>query len=1291
MTSADPSVAPGLLELYPEGPQSVPEDLTRPTAAYRKHAWLALAGLGIFMVLYFALAGYFAWTTYRYLDAAIAGGSEALMGYLMALPSGFLTLFMLKALFFIERGGQSEDLEVTAEEEPRLFAFLHRLADEAGAPRPHRVFLSHRVNAAVFYDLSILNLIFPSRKNLEIGLGLVNALTLAELKAVLAHEFGHFAQRSMAVGRWVYIAQQIASHVVHKRDILDRALQGLSRIDLRVAWVAWLLRLVVWSIRSLAETAFTLVVLAQRALSREMELQADLVSVSLSGSDALVHALHRLGAADEALDSALELVGQEAAEGRAVEDLFAVQSRVLEHTRRILNDEAYGESPALPESDRATHRVFESPLAQPPRMWSTHPPSRDREDNAKRQYVEAALDDRPAWDLFHAPRDLRKRLTGQLLQRVARDAELAIAPAEQTLAQLDAHYARSYFSPEYRGVYMGRSITRTAERAEDLYHAEEASSRDSLYHEALGDELEALRNLSVELRTLEALQAGTLTTADGVVRHRDRELDRTELAGAIEEVRAEREAAQERLAAHDRRCRTYFRAAAAKLGEQAEARLVGIARLLHYAEHTQANLADARGLLANTVAVVIADGNVSRRERKRVVSDARELYGVLKQIHADAAQVTLDREVAERLKAATWPEALGELELPAPDDENVGQWLSVIDSWTGSALGALSTLRDATLEALLDAESAIDQGRTPDAGVSAQTPASYATLPPGTERKLQTRLGWWDRFQTADGFGPAALRLAVALLIVGSAVGLGGSLGNAEVMIYNGLGRSVDVEIAGTTRAVGPFGTTKMALPPRGSAVVVARTPSGDLIERFEADLPDGFERYVYNVAGAAPLVEWTTVYGSQKEQDVRMLGAPRWSRTDASILFREPPETIRTSGSGGTREVLMGLGDIAPASALEWIADQGEAERMVRAHALWDTSWDTRGPAFLQDWLLRAQELDDFEEILARRLELDPQDVTSLRLEQDVASPEERSSVCARHRALADARPESGDLQYVVTRCIDDDPTRSQMALAGHAKWPANPWFARAAGYAHVRKGRYDEALAAFEALLPDAEALDDGTAQEIARIRRLLAPDADAVDLSDLLARSPALANTLMAERGEVGDGWVRAYARLAAGELDEAVELAQSDPEQGARVLLLAAASDGASPKLMERALALEPTQGVDTLTAWIAAALAARAGRSIEPYREVLERASGGSAEDLARMVRFLDVAYLRGRASQAGRDAELPSPLQRGLALAAGTIVLGKDAPSEWRNQARRLLFATERPYFASTPAGSEVD
>jgi len=82
-------------------------------------------------------------------------------------------------------------------------------------------------------------------------LGLVNVLNLGEFKAVLAHEFGHFAQGSMVVGRWVYTAQQIIAHMVSVRDWMDSFIKGISRIDLRIAWIGWILQIIIWSLRAI--------------------------------------------------------------------------------------------------------------------------------------------------------------------------------------------------------------------------------------------------------------------------------------------------------------------------------------------------------------------------------------------------------------------------------------------------------------------------------------------------------------------------------------------------------------------------------------------------------------------------------------------------------------------------------------------------------------------------------------------------------------------------------------------------------------------------------------------------------------------------------------------------------------------------------------------------------------------------------------------------------------------------------------------------------------------------------
>lgn len=764
---------------YPAGPAVTVGELTKPTGSYRLQAWLAMSGLLLFVLLYLALSGWFGWSSYRLLDIA-ANHHGGLAYWIVGLCSGFLALFMVKALFFVRRGGQPNDLEVTRAEEPRLFEFLDRLADEAGAPRPHRVFLSARVNAAVFYDLSLLNLLLPSRKNLEIGLGLVNVLTLSELKAVLAHEFGHFAQRSMAVGRWVYIAQQIAAHIIERRDALDSFLRFLSSIDLRVAWIGWLLRLVVWSLRALLETAFSLVVLAQRALSREMEFQADRVAVALTGSDALVHALHRLQAADEAWDRALGFVGQELHQGAATRDIFAVQLRILERMRKILNDPDYGVTPALPSDQPEAHRVFQAEIAQPPRMWATHPHNHEREENAKRVYVPCPLDARSAWLVFQDPQALRERATAHLLGQ----AEAQPKQLEESLSALDGQFSHQFLHSIYRGSYLGRSVVRHTADVDELYlpDLEAALSQlPKLYPDSLVGELEELRNLEREVALLDALHARTYTPPDGVIRHRGQELKRRELPGAIARVRAEFDAVQTRVHGHDRLCRSAHLAAAQRLGQGWDKYLRGLLTLLHYADHSEANLRDAQGYVGNVVNVVLADRQVTAKELQRLLKACGELYEALGRIHDQASTIRLDPRVAEQLGVAQWAEALGSFELPPPSRDNINDWMSVIDNWVNATAGALGALRQAALEQLLAAESAVarhlrEETAAPEAPPPSRVPATYAVLVPGSERKRQTRLGLWDRFQTADGIVAGVARFAVSGAIVGSALVLGGVL-----------------------------------------------------------------------------------------------------------------------------------------------------------------------------------------------------------------------------------------------------------------------------------------------------------------------------------------------------------------------------------------------------------------------------------------------------------------------------------------------------------------------------------
>ena len=248
----------------------------------------------------------------------------------------------------------------------------------------------------------------------------------SEIKAVLAHEFGHFAQRTMAVGRWVYTGQQIASDIIARRDFLDRGLQFLSSIDLRLAWIGWIMGFIVWSIRSLMETVFGWVVLAHRALSREMEFQADRVAVSVTGSDAIVHALYKLPHGDSNWNSSLEFASSFVNDGKIPPDLYEIQDRIGRHINRIV-PEPIGEVPELPTSNLASHRIFTDEIAQPPQMWSTHPPNTAREENAKRIYIPSVIDETSAWTFFSDKKQLSEQLTRYVLESAHQDERFSIA------------------------------------------------------------------------------------------------------------------------------------------------------------------------------------------------------------------------------------------------------------------------------------------------------------------------------------------------------------------------------------------------------------------------------------------------------------------------------------------------------------------------------------------------------------------------------------------------------------------------------------------------------------------------------------------------------------------------------------------------------------------------------------------------------------------------------------------------------------------------------------------------
>lgn len=765
--------------LYPPGPSQVPDDLTKPKASYKRQVWLAMAGLTVFMLAYIVLMVCFGWITWK---GALSLSEQGFNLFKLVLTpcAGILTLFMAKSLFAVKRAGQPRGMEVTEQEQPQLFRFIHTLADEIGAPRPHRVFLTPEVNAAVFYDLSLLNLLFPSKKNLIVGLGLVNVLSLGELKAVLAHEFGYFAQRSMMVGRWVYVAQQIIGHMVVTRDWLDKLVKIIGSIDLRIAWIGWLLGLVIWSIRAVVDTLFSLVIMAERALSREMEFNADLVAVSVTGSDALVNALHKLQAADHAWQTALNVAERESSKGKRIADLFTAQRVAVEAMRKVLDDEGYGETPARPDNaDPQRHRVFDEQTARPPQMWATHPANRDREDNAKAHYVAAPIETRTAWALFDDPAGIRQSISASFYREDKRD-EMDVVAAKDAVMQRFAHAS---LDPKFLGSYLSRAPMRNFESVQDMIASAPGGSGtldslSKLYPGSLRDLLKSERNLNIEIATLKGLQSGDLKPSGGVIRHRGEELKKAEIPGAIETVNDELKALITQLRQHDATCRTEYLQAAKNQGDDWYQYLLSLNHLLHATTHLTAVAQNEQALLTNTWLVITADNQVGYFEKRRMLRVAGQVQGVMRDVVQALQGFTLTASLIEAMGVENWQQQAPGFDLVDVTKKNWAQWCPAASEHIHRIAGLLNHMSDLLLEEMIQAEQQLQQALEGSESLAAAPAAgavveSYPILMPGAEHGLQQKLDLWNRFQLAHGAVPTLMRLLVAGAIVGGTILLG--------------------------------------------------------------------------------------------------------------------------------------------------------------------------------------------------------------------------------------------------------------------------------------------------------------------------------------------------------------------------------------------------------------------------------------------------------------------------------------------------------------------------------------
>lgn len=478
--------------------------------AYPLYAIGVLGGLFLFFGLYLGFlagAAYLLFALLRY-EGAWSGGVLfwTLLG-VATTGSAIVFLYLLKGLFKRQRADRSGYVEIREEDEPRLFAFLRELCVETGAAMPHRVYLCADVNAGVFFDSSVLSIFWPVKKNLLIGLGLVNSLNYTEFKAVLAHEFGHFSQRTMRLSNYVYLVHSVLHNMVHGRDRIDEYLARWREQFWGYLGLAWVLSGMVWVVRRTMGACLRVITVLDAALSREMEFHADRVAVEVTGSLAIVHALYKTEYAHQCMMQTYYDLHQAADRELFTSDVFYHHSRTMDFMRIAKNDPTMG----IPPAEEPGVWVFDRSKVGVTSVWASHPSYAEREANARSFYVAGEFDKRSPWLLFQDPVAVRERITLALGLHGERDPAVVVEPrVVQTF--IDDEHAEIIFDQKYLGMYDHRFIElgdldALSERAAgESPDAEELRAQlENLYGEGLATFMGAFQKRIEEMRMLETV------------------------------------------------------------------------------------------------------------------------------------------------------------------------------------------------------------------------------------------------------------------------------------------------------------------------------------------------------------------------------------------------------------------------------------------------------------------------------------------------------------------------------------------------------------------------------------------------------------------------------------------------------------------------------------------------------------------------------------------------------------------------------------------------------------------
>ena len=426
------------------------------STSFKKMTGKAVFAIILFIITYLILLSLAIGLT----ALCVMGGIALIAAKVMAITIGlgiglaslgfFILIFLFKFVFKQHKIDRSHLVEISEQDEPKLFSFIQEIVSEVQTDFPKRIYLSSDVNACVFYDSNFWSMIFPIRKNLQIGLGLVNTISEQEFKAILAHEFGHFSQRSMKVGSYVYNVNQVIFNMLYDNESFDNMIQKWANMSgyfsIFVAIAVKIIRWIQWILKKM----YDFINVSYMALSREMEFHADEIAANVAGYLPLKESLLRMDLADHSYNSVLSFYENKIPDNIKSENIYREQEFVMKFLATQNNLSFKNNLPIVSEQDFSKYNRSKLTIKD---QWASHPSIEERIKALELTNIVKTGVEKPAILLFEHKEKTQEKITNKLFSAVTYAENTTSLEFEKFKTEYSETFNKNTFPLKYNSYY----------------------------------------------------------------------------------------------------------------------------------------------------------------------------------------------------------------------------------------------------------------------------------------------------------------------------------------------------------------------------------------------------------------------------------------------------------------------------------------------------------------------------------------------------------------------------------------------------------------------------------------------------------------------------------------------------------------------------------------------------------------------------------------------------------------------------------------------------------------------